>query len=223
MFGTEYLRNTNEKVLKSLLLQNEARGCPGLLVSIDCCKWLWKNCPTAWPGQFVGKEEVPAITLEANADDRMWIWHLFVGMLGSTKNINVLQNSNLLDKIAIGRYPIPWNYKKAGQEWKIPYWFGDGTYPRYPCFVLPESHSANAKEAHFSSIQESICNDVERAFGRLQNKWHILRQASRFCVRAKMETIVKYCVILHNMSIEIDEEEQNVGRYTVTQILDSPM
>lgn len=162
------------------------------------------NYPTAWQGQFVGKAVVPTFTLEAIADDRMRIWHLFVGMPGSPNDRNVLQNSSILDKIATGRYLIPLKYKIAGQKRKKPYWFGDGFCPRYTCFVLPESHPDNAKEAHFSLIQESIRKDVERAFGRPQNSLHVLRRASRFWGRAQMKTIVKYGVILHSMSINID-------------------
>lgn len=38
-----------------------------------------------------------------------------------------------------------------------------------------------------------------------------------------MEKDVKYCVILQYMSIDIDREEHDVGRYSLTQMLDSPM
>ncbi len=48
--------------------------------SIDCMHIPWKNCPTAWAGQFTsGKEDGPSVVLEAVADERTWIWHSFFG------------------------------------------------------------------------------------------------------------------------------------------------
>lgn len=222
-FAAEYLRSPTEDDLKHILGRNAARGCPGLLGSIDCCKWRWRNCPTGWQGQFVGKEGVPTITLEAIADERMWIWHLFFGMPGSANDINVLDNSTLLDKIASGTYPMPVKYKIAGVDRNKPYWFGDGIYPRYPCFILPESHPTNAKEALFSRTQESIRKDVERAFGRLQNKWHILGRSSRFWSKAYMQKVVQCCVILHNMTIDMDMPRPDQGSTLPTRASTPPI
>ncbi|XP_047326472.1 uncharacterized protein LOC124930153 [Impatiens glandulifera] len=48
IFGTEYLRKPNSDDIAKLLQVGEARGFPGMLGSIDCMHWRWKNCPTAW-------------------------------------------------------------------------------------------------------------------------------------------------------------------------------
>ncbi|XP_074346414.1 uncharacterized protein LOC141685196 [Apium graveolens] len=50
VFSNEYLRSPNANDIIRLLDVAEQRGFPGMLGSIDCTHWKWKNCPTAWKG-----------------------------------------------------------------------------------------------------------------------------------------------------------------------------
>ncbi|XP_020169365.1 uncharacterized protein [Aegilops tauschii subsp. strangulata] len=45
VFGAEYLRESNAQYTERLLAIGEARGFPGMLGSIDCMHWQWKNYP----------------------------------------------------------------------------------------------------------------------------------------------------------------------------------
>ncbi|KAH1220991.1 hypothetical protein GmHk_12G034500 [Glycine max] len=66
IFGNEYLRRPNNEDTERLLQMGAARGFPGMLGSIDCMQWEWKNCPVAWKGQFCrGDHRNPIIILEA--------------------------------------------------------------------------------------------------------------------------------------------------------------
>ena len=56
LFGPIYLRAPNEEDTVRLMAQNEACGWPGMLGSIDCVHWAWKNCPKAWHMQYCGKD-----------------------------------------------------------------------------------------------------------------------------------------------------------------------
>jgi hypothetical protein len=58
LYGAEYLRSPNEADTKRLLSNSKERGFPGMLGSLDCMHWEWKNCPTGWKGQYQGKEKV---------------------------------------------------------------------------------------------------------------------------------------------------------------------
>ncbi|XP_042396392.1 uncharacterized protein LOC121986491 [Zingiber officinale] len=51
VFGAQYLRRPNAADIQHLLEMHEQRhGFPGMLGSLDCMHWQWKNCPVAWKG-----------------------------------------------------------------------------------------------------------------------------------------------------------------------------
>ncbi|CAN1298896.1 hypothetical protein LINPERPRIM_LOCUS23989, partial [Linum perenne] len=108
VFGSEYLRKPNSNDVQRLLqLHSEVHGFPGMLGSIDCMHWPWKNCPVAWKGQFTrGDQGVPTIMLEAVASQDLWIWHAFFGVAGSNNDINVLNQSPLFNDVLGGTHQI---------------------------------------------------------------------------------------------------------------------
>lgn len=100
-----------------------------MIGSIDCSKWLRKNCPVAWRGQYEGKERKTTVTLEAIADDKFWIWHAFFGTPPSENDINVLETSPLLNQIADGSFPSNVSHLLNGKKREVPYFVCDGVYP----------------------------------------------------------------------------------------------
>ena len=73
LFGDEYLRYPTPEDLQRLLYIGEQRGFPGMVGSIDCMHWEWKNCPAAWKGMYSRGTGKPTIVLEAVADYDLWI------------------------------------------------------------------------------------------------------------------------------------------------------
>ena len=73
IFSKEYLRSPNNEDIARLLVNGERHGFPGMLGSIDCMHWKWKNCLTAWKGQYSSHIREPTIVLEAVASFDLWI------------------------------------------------------------------------------------------------------------------------------------------------------
>ena len=70
----EFLRTpTTEDCQRLLHLHETVHGFPGILGSIDCMHWKWKNFPNAWRGQHLSGHNGPTLLLEAVADYRLWI------------------------------------------------------------------------------------------------------------------------------------------------------
>uniref|UniRef100_A0A0D3AYB5 DDE Tnp4 domain-containing protein n=1 Tax=Brassica oleracea var. oleracea TaxID=109376 RepID=A0A0D3AYB5_BRAOL len=190
LFGEEYLRRPTPADLQRLLDIGEYRGFPGMIGSIDCMHWEWKNCPTAWKGKYSRGSGKPTIVLEAVASYDLWIWHAFFGPPGTLNDINVLDRSPVFDDIINGQAPQV-TYSVNGREYHLAYYLTDGIYPKWATFIQSISLPQGPKAVLFAQHQEAVRKDVERAFGVLQARFTIIMRA---------------CIILHNMIVE-DERD----------------
>ncbi|XP_052116401.1 uncharacterized protein LOC107483216 [Arachis duranensis] len=191
VFQDEYLRKPNPNDVQRLLQMAEGRGFPGMLGSIDCMHWQWKNCPKAWKGMYMsGYRGVATIVLEVVASSDLWIWHAFFGFSDSNNNINMLDRSLVFDDI-LNDHDI---------------------YPEWATFVKSISKPQGEKRKLFAQYQEGQRKDVERAFGVLQTRFAIIRGPARFWEKKKLANIMRACIILHNMIVE-DERDTYVGNF----------
>ena len=198
----EYLRAPSEADLERIMKINASRGFPGCVGSIDCQHWSWQNCPVAWAGQFQGKEKTPTIVLEAIADGDLHIWHMFFGSPGSLNDINILDRSPTIADIIGGKFPPSIEYTVNGKVRTLPYYLADGIYPDWAIFAKTIREGQSEAERAYASAQEAMRKDVERAFGVLLARFHILKRPARLWSRRDISNVMKACVVLHNMIVE---------------------
>ena len=129
LYSDTYLRSPTKHDIARLLADSKSRGFPGMLGSIDCMHWKWKNCPTTWKGMYSGHKRETTIILEAVASYDLWIWHAFFGLPVSNNDINVLERSFLFTELARGRAPRV-NYSINGHGYTMGYYLADGIYPK---------------------------------------------------------------------------------------------
>ncbi|KAI5318471.1 hypothetical protein L3X38_038179 [Prunus dulcis] len=178
LYKREYLRKPTPRDLQRLLQKPEARGFPGMIRSIDCMHWQWKNCPTAWQGDYGNRKGQKSIILEAVASFDTWVWHAFFGVAGSQNDLNVLGQSPVFDEVLRGHSPQV-TYQINNTVYSGAYYLADGIYPRWTTFVKTIPNPQSEKERSFASFQEGYRKDVERCFGILQARWAIIRGAAR--------------------------------------------
>lgn len=149
-FSEENLWSPNNNDIAKLLAKGESRGFPGMLGSIDCMHWKWKNCLTTWQGQYSGHYHEPTVILEAVASYDLWIWHAFSGLPGSHNDINVLERSSVFTELAEGRAPLV-NYSINGHNYTMGYYLADGIYPSWSTFVKTITSPQGNKKITFCS------------------------------------------------------------------------
>ncbi|KAL6283921.1 hypothetical protein ACE6H2_014850 [Prunus campanulata] len=140
--------------------------------------WQWKNCPTAWQGDYGNRKGQKSIILEAVAGFNTWVWHAFFGVAGSQNDLNVLGQSPVFNDVLSGEAPNV-TYEINHTVYQNGYYLADGIYPRWTTFVKSIPHPRSHKQKLFATYQEGYRKDVERCFGILQVRWGIIRGAAR--------------------------------------------
>ncbi|XP_071698948.1 protein ALP1-like [Rutidosis leptorrhynchoides] len=193
---------TTTDVARIYSAHEEKLGFKGMLGSIDCMHWEWKNCPVAHKGQYTrGDHKKPTIMLEAVASYDLWIWHAFFGMAGSNNDINVLNQSPVFDALKKGTAPSA-PFEINGHQYTKVYYLADGIYLDWATLIKGMSCPTDEPRIKFTRFQASARKDIERAFGVLQGRFHILSQPSRTLKVNKMRRVMECCLILHNMILE---------------------
>uniref|UniRef100_A0A0D3BJ12 Uncharacterized protein n=1 Tax=Brassica oleracea var. oleracea TaxID=109376 RepID=A0A0D3BJ12_BRAOL len=140
LFGDEYLRRPTPADLQRFLDVGEHRGFPGMIGSIDCMHWEWKNCPTT------GK------------------WQYSRG-LGTLNDINVLDRSPVFDDIIKGHAPQV-TYYVNGIEYNLAYYLTDG--PKTVLFAqLQEAVRKDVERAFGVVLKIQRCFGIKSKLGRL--------------------------------------------------------
>ncbi|KAG7367252.1 plant transposon protein [Nitzschia inconspicua] len=141
--------------------------------------------------------------LEAIADGSCYIWFVHFGAPGSCNDINVLDKSSIVGALLSGQLDLktePYEINGTIRDWM--YFLVDGIYPNWAIFVKTIAKEAREATPHldfYASRQEGVRKDIERAFGILVKKFHVLARPIRTWREDDMRNILYACIILHNM------------------------
>ncbi|XP_071740153.1 uncharacterized protein [Rutidosis leptorrhynchoides] len=160
LYTTEYLRRpTVQDVQRLTAKRAEIHGFSGLLGSLDCMHWGWRNYLTRWKGYYTrGDHGVPTVMLEAVASYDGWFWHVVFETVGSNNDINVLNQSDLFSDLLHGEAP-PCTFTVNGFTFTKGYYLTDGIYPEClpPNYCIrhnPKTNPNNQDEAGPSHIPD---------------------------------------------------------------------
>ena len=112
-------------------------------------------------------------------DYETWILHAFFGLPGTLNDINVVQRSPLMSRIALGDTP-PVQFQANGRTYNYGYFLADDIFPKWQTFVKPVVKPSGKKQTQFHNAQAAARKDVERSFGILEAQLTIVRGPARF-------------------------------------------
>ena len=153
LYSSQYLSRPTPNDLKNILqLHTRKHRVSGIMGSLDCTHFIWKNCPKAWEGSFKGKEKKTTIILEAACDYNHYFWHASFGFPGSLNDVNVLRFSSLyksfydgsLHEVEEASGMVP--YTIGTETFDKVFFLTDGIYPPSERFVKPIASPIDATE-----------------------------------------------------------------------------
>ena len=87
------------------------------------------------------------------------------------------------------------------------YFLVDGIYPSWSIFVKTIPTPLSKEDAYYKVRHEHVRKDIERAFGILVKKFHIIARPLRNWYLQDIKDILSVCIIIHNMTVEIRRDE----------------
>jgi Plant transposon protein len=223
-FGDEFLNRAptpEEKNRCARMMQQ--RYFPGCFGAWDCKHFVWKNCPTGLHGQYKGHAEggKKTIILEAIADNNCYIWYIFFGEPGSLNDLNVLKKSSIVGDILNQTFDTkidPYTVDGIQRDWL--YFLVDGIYPPWSIFIKPFRAPIDDRQTNFNRAQESARKCVERCFGILVAKFHILKYSLRRWSKDDILYVLYTCVILHNMVQAVAKDDFNFNNSNCNNLIE---
>ena len=122
-------------------------------------------------------------------------------------DINILDHSSIVGALRTGEFNnkvAPYSINGGKRDWM--YFLVDGIYPSWLIFVKTFSNPVSQAKIKFSKQQEHVQKDIERCFGVVVKKFGILKCHLWGWYASKIKVLVDCCVILHNMTQELQLE-----------------
>jgi len=203
-FGPLYLRPPTRRAIESILARNPERGLLGCLGSLDCSYCEWSSCPKARAGTYQGRDGRRSIVIEAICDEDTWIYHIFAGSPGSLNDISVLYQSPMYMDVVTGKWPQrDFSVTVNGNTRTLLYYLVEEIHPRFAFFVAPYPNPQTPEQRTFNSLQEALRKDVERLFGNLTARFHVMLHPCRIWTMPLMLLKTQTVAILRNMVVEV--------------------
>eukprot|EP00529_Nitzschia_sp_RCC80_P022958 CAMPEP_0113445280 /NCGR_PEP_ID=MMETSP0014_2-20120614/3104_1 /TAXON_ID=2857 /ORGANISM="Nitzschia sp." /LENGTH=463 /DNA_ID=CAMNT_0000336325 /DNA_START=75 /DNA_END=1463 /DNA_ORIENTATION=- /assembly_acc=CAM_ASM_000159 len=209
LFKSEFLRFPDAEDLRNVVrYHKEIYGVPGMFGSFDCTHTNWRSCPVSWQSSYKNSHNgSPSLILEALSDHHLWAWHFAYGCAGSMNDLNVMEESPLIESFVNGEFKqleksadvVPFTI--GTQEFDSLYLLADGIYPAYSRFIRSISHPVTPQEKHFAMWQECVRKDVERLFGVMKIQWKFLAHPIELEDLNKIASRVYTVLLLHNMNV----------------------
>lgn len=185
--------NTRRRAGKSVYLTKAIGAVDGSHIRI--------KVPTEYRNVYYNRKGYASVVLMAAADHTEKFTFIYIGECGSVHDSSVLQRSEM------------WTKFTDQTDTYFPdntYMLGDLAFPLTPFLMTPFKENetkGNPKRRLFNYILSSHRMCIERAFGRLKQRWRILLGVEANSLR-RIARIIQTCCILHNMCQSLNDEIQ---------------
>lgn len=145
---------------------------------------------------FKENEKVLTVMMEVEVGNRLYCWHVFFGISGCSSGIKVIEALKIQEMISTRTFLRRVEFT-VNMEKEKPYFFAESSEPKSLLFVHSVAKPKNEQESFLVLLQKVGRNALERAYGVLQAKWHIVSLPSRSWRLERMKKIGLRWVMLN--------------------------
>jgi hypothetical protein len=192
----------------SKCVQTYAReNLPGCMGSIDCVHIPWIKCLASVRSWFVGKEGVPTVAFQVIVDHSTRILSISQPHPGASNDKTIASMDPWLQKIRTLACFVSFSWTaltRAGSAtFRGVYLICDGGYHQWRVMQRCSIITSNEKFIRLNARIASARKDVECTFGRVKNRFRILKIPSLLQNLGDVANVFITCCIFHNMYASI--------------------
>ena len=197
-----------------------AVGIPGACGSMDVVHIPLGACPHGLINVCTGKEGYPTLGYNVICDHRGRALSLMPGAYGTMNDKTIVKSDEAVETVKNGnlfrdfRYQV---YRRDGIPFftKGAYLIVDGGYLRWKCLQCGLKHSSDENYVLWRRQMESVRKDVECYFGRLKQRFRVIRTPNLLKDKVQIDNMMFSIVAIQNMLLDYTIAAEEMQSWSV--------
>ena len=195
-------------------------GIPGAGGSMDVVHIALGSCPFGLSNLCTGKEGFPSLGYNMISDHRGRALALMPGTYGSINDQTIVKYDQAVKMVKTEKLFTEYMYEvrnelgERSMEKGI-YLIVDGGYLKWEVLQCGLKHSSEPGYSEWRKRMESVRKDIECYFGRLKQRFKVLKIPNNFRKKKEIDDMMFTLVALQNMILQFDVEMQEFQSWDV--------
>ena len=197
-------------------------GLPGALGSMDVVHFAWGMCPAQVTNLAKGKEGYPSLAYNVICDHEGRALAVLKGAYGATNDKTIVHFDGFVDDVRCDDFFTTFEYKVRTGPGATDRAMSKGAYliidPGYHKWAATQAASKISSDPDYvlwRTQMEAVRKDIECFFGRLKNRFRVLKTPLTFHKKRDIDNLVFTCIGLQNILHDWDKESGEITSWEV--------
>ena len=197
-----------------------AIGIPGACGSMDVVHIPLGACPHGLLNVCTGKEGYPTLGYNVICDHSGRALVLMPGAYGTINDKTIVKNDDAVEKVRSEELFTEYQYQVHRRDGssvftKGAYLIVDGGYLRWKCLQCGLKTSSDDDYVLWRRKMESVRKDIECYFGRLKQRFKVLRIPNQLTSKNQIDNMMFTIVAIQNMMLDYKVAAEEIRSWTV--------
>jgi len=195
-------------------------GFPGACGSMDVVHIPLGRCPMGLSNVCTGKEGYPTLGYNVICDHRGRALALMPGAYGTINDKTIVKHDDAVEKVKTDSLYTNYSYQVYNDKNQAVFTEGaylivDGGYLRWKCLQCGLKSHSDEKYVKWRKKLESVRKDIECFFGRLKQRFKILKIPNLLQDKTKIDNLVFALFAIQNMIMDHKIARDEMSNWTI--------